>query len=170
MLGHTRIHPSPPPPGGLFPFLTLRPTPLDPYKHVSLVSFSHRPRSQTGFLDYSARYGAVWDEDKRTLRETLFPELVEKIRRAELNLPERSTEGIVGSEVKNQEVLLEWLIEKLDLERLLDLPMIALSNGQTRKARIVKTLVGQLGVRPELVLLDEGLSWWIQPFAKHGVF
>ena len=100
----------------------------------------------------------MWDEDKRTLRETLFPELVEKIRRAELNLPERPTEGVVGSEVKNQEVLLEWLIEKLDLERLLDLPMIALSNGQTRKARIVKTLVGQLGVGPELVLLDEGLS------------
>ena len=158
MLGHTKIHPSPSPPGGLFPFLTLRSTPLDPYKFVSLVSFSHRPKFQTGFFDYSARYGAVWDEDKRTLRETLFPELVEKIRRTELNLPEKPTEGVEGSEVKNQEVLLEWLIEKLDLKRLLDLPMIALSNGQTRKARIVKTLVGQLGVRPELVLLDEGLS------------
>ena len=104
----------------------------------------------------------MWDEDKRTLRETLFPELVEKIRRAELNLPKEATEGVEGSEVRNQEVLLEWLIEKLDLKRLLDLPMIALSNGQTRKARIVKTLVGQLGVRPELVLLDEGLSWWIR--------
>lgn len=111
-------------------------------------------------MDYSARYGAVWDEDKRTLRETLFPELVEKVRRAELNLPEKPIETIEGSTVRNQEVLLEWLIGKLDLERLLDLPMIALSNGQTRKARIVKTLVGQLGVRPELVLLDEGLSLW----------
>ncbi|KAF9650289.1 P-loop containing nucleoside triphosphate hydrolase protein [Thelephora ganbajun] len=158
LLGHTRIHPSPPPPGGLFPFLTLRPTPLDPCKFVSLVSFSHRPKFQTGFWDYSARYGAVWDEDKRTLRETLFPELVENIRRAELNLPERPTESNEGSEVKKQEVLLEWLIEELDLGRLLDLPMIALSNGQTRKARIVKTLVGQLGARPELVLLDEGLT------------
>jgi len=112
----------------------------------------------------------VWDEDKRTLRETLFPELVEKIRRAELNLPEKPTEGAEGSEVRNQEVLLEWLIEKLDLKRLLDLPMIALSNGQTRKARIVKTLVGQLGVRPELVLLDEGLSWWIRFQVTHEMF
>ena len=72
----------------------------------------------------------------------------------------KSAKGVDGLEVKNQEALLEWLIEKLDLKRLLDLPMIALSNGQTRKARIVKTLVGQLGVRPELVILDEGLSWW----------
>lgn len=132
---------------------------MDPYKFVSLVSFSHRPKFQTGFLDYSARYGAARDEDKRTLRETLFPELVEKIRRAELNLPEKPTEGVEEPEVENQEALLERLIEKLDLKRLLDLPMITLSNGQTRKARIVKTLVGQLGVRPELVLLDEGLSW-----------
>ena len=100
------------------------------------------------------------DEDKRTLRESLFPELGEKVRRAELNLPENPVEGIVDPDVRNQEALLGWLIEKLDLRRLLDLPMIALSNGQTRKARIVKTLVGQLGVRPELVLLDEGLSWW----------
>ena len=158
LLGHTRIHPSPPLPGGLFPFLTLRPTPLDPYKFVSLVSFSHRPRFQTGFVDYSARYGAVRDEDKQTLRETLFPELVERIRRAEFNLPERAVGGTEGSSVGKQEALLEWMVEKLDLKRLLDLPMIALSNGQTRKARIVKTLVGQLGVRPELVLLDEGLS------------
>lgn len=107
------------------------------------------------------------DGDRQTLRETLFPELVEKIRRAELNLTEKPTEGVEGSEVRDQEVLLEWLIEKLDLRRLLDLPMIALSNGQTRKARIVKTLVGQLGVRPELVLLDEGLSLWIQFQAAH---
>ena len=110
------------------------------------------------------------DEDKRTLRETLFPELVERARRAELNLSEKPAEGVKGSEVRDQEVLLEWLIEKLDLKRLLDLPMIALSNGQTRKARIVKTLVGQLGVRPELVLLDEGLSWWIRFQATHGNF
>ena len=96
--------------------------------------------------------------DKQTLRETLFPELVDKIRRAELNLPEKPVEAAQGSDIRDQEVLLEWLIEKLDLKRLLDLPMISLSNGQTRKARIVKTLVGQLGVRPELVLLDEGLS------------
>lgn len=126
---------------------------------MSLVSFSHRPKFQTGFFDYSARYGAVWEEDKQTLRETLFPELVDKLRRAELNLPKKPIEGIVDSDGRNQEALLEWLIERLDLKRLLDLPMIALSNGQTRKARIVKTLVGQLGVRPELVLLDEGLSW-----------
>jgi len=148
--------------------LTLRPSPLDPYKFVSLISFSHRSKFQTGFFDYSARYGAVWDEDKRTLRETLFPELVEKVRRAELNLPEKPTTGAQGVETENQAILLEWLIEKLDLKELLDLPMITLSNGQTRKARIVKTLIGPLGARPELVLLDEGLSWWNRFYATHS--
>ena len=93
--------------------------------------------------------------------------MVEKVRRVELNLPKKPTEGIEKLEVKNQTVLLEWLIEKLDLEELLDLPMITLSNGQTRKARIVKTLVGKLGARPELVLLDEGLSWWNRFHATH---
>jgi len=148
--------------------LTLRPSPLDPYKFVSLVSFSHRPKFQTGFFDYSARYGAVWDEDKRTLRETLFPELVEKARRAELNLPVKPTTGVDGVEAENQAILLEWLIEKLDLKELLDLPMITLSNGQTRKARIVKTLVGPLGAGPELVLLDEGLSRWNRLYATRS--
>lgn len=46
------------------------------------------------------------------------------------------------------------LSASLDLSRLLDLPLVALSNGQTRKARIVKAILGQ----PELLLLDEPLS------------
>lgn len=59
---------------------------------------------------------------------------------------------------ENQIRLLEYLIDKLDLAPLLDLPLIALSNGQTRKARIVKALIGSLSVTPEVVVLDEGLS------------
>jgi ABC-type multidrug transport system ATPase subunit len=48
----------------------------------------------------------------------------------------------------------EELIEKLGLKQLLDLPLVALSNGQTRRARIVKALLEQ----PEILLLDEPLS------------
>lgn len=47
----------------------------------------------------------------------------------------------------------EW-VSKLGLKQFLDLPFVALSNGQTRRARIVKALLDS----PELLLLDEPLS------------
>jgi ABC-type molybdenum transport system ATPase subunit/photorepair protein PhrA len=48
----------------------------------------------------------------------------------------------------------EELTDKLGLKHLLDLPLVALSNGQTRRARIVKALLEQ----PDILLLDEPLS------------
>jgi len=48
----------------------------------------------------------------------------------------------------------ENLTEKLGLKQLLDLPLVALSNGQTRRARVVKALLEH----PEILLLDEPLS------------
>jgi len=48
----------------------------------------------------------------------------------------------------------EELTDKLGLKDLLDLPLVALSNGQTRRARIVKALLE----RPDILLLDEPLS------------
>jgi len=50
--------------------------------------------------------------------------------------------------------LFETLVDRLELRELLDLPMIALSNGQTRRARIIKAILR----KPELLLLDEPLS------------
>jgi translation initiation factor RLI1 len=126
------LSPSPPPPLGLFPSFTAKG--LDPYNCVSLVSFAHRPHSSgSAFYDYTARYGAVREEDRVTLREHLF--------RDPSNL-EKSME-LDGE-----------LLDSLDLTHLLDLPLIALSNGQTRKARIYQALLR----RPELLLLDEPLS------------
>ncbi len=46
---------------------------------------------------------------------------------------------------------LDKVIEDLHLQKLLDMPVSNLSNGQTRRARIAKALLG----RPKLVLLDE---------------
>ena len=157
LTGHLRIEPFPPPPGGLFPFLEG----LDPHHHVDLVSFAHRPRGAGGaFYDYTARYGAVREEDKRTLRETFFPELAKPLH--ELAVPDllvRSDEDVSQDvdRVRKEEAkrrLLERLVDALGLAQLLDLPMIALSNGQTRRARIVKALLEQ----PELLILDEPLS------------
>lgn len=144
LLGHLRISPSPP--AGIFPFLAApssvsvpEPTPWrDPSSCISIVSFAHRPRSSGGeFYDYTARYGAVREEDRVTLRQSMFPE-------TGAELSGTSSESKIFSE----------LSERMDLQQLLDLPLVALSNGQTRRARVLKALLS----KPELLLLDEPLS------------
>ncbi|KIM36862.1 hypothetical protein M413DRAFT_13644 [Hebeloma cylindrosporum] len=132
LLGHTRL--SPPSlsswaeAGGLYPFLSS--VTGDPYSRISHVSFRQRTGGESGaFFDYTARYGAIRDqEDKVTLRDTL-----------------KSGE---------QNDLFHALTEKIGLTHFLDLPLITLSNGQTRRARIVKAILD----RPELLLLDEPLA------------
>lgn len=100
-----------------------------------MVSFAHRPRSSGGaFYDYTARYGAVREEDRITLRQNMFPDTAEH-----------------GPNTIND---FDDLADKLGLKDLLDLPLVALSNGQTRRARILKALLS----KPELLLLDEPLS------------
>lgn len=155
LLGHLRIHPPPPPPDGLFPFLTG----LDPHNHVDLVSFAHRPRAAGGaFYDFTARYGAVREEDKRTLRETFFPELANPLHQlavpALLARPDEQVLHIDHAKEESKRRLFDELTDRLGLKKLLDLPLVALSNGQTRKARIVKALLEQ----PKLLILDEPLS------------
>ena len=153
LLGHLRITPAPPPPGGLFPFLTLPPGPArDPHDCVSIVSFAHRARSAgSGFYDYTARYGAVWEEDRITLRQSMFPELVQETFHGET--PNVQVEDNKRVD-QGREDLFEDLVEKLALKKFLDLPLVALSNGQTRRARIVKALLS----KPEILLLDEPFS------------
>ena len=64
----------------------------------------------------------------------------------------KSPEQLAADRVKK--AIFDELSAKLGLSSLLDLPLVALSNGQTRRARIVKAILGQ----PELLLLDEPLS------------
>ncbi|KAF5380371.1 hypothetical protein D9615_004509 [Tricholomella constricta] len=159
LLGHLRISPAPPPPGGLFPFLSTSSTEdirtststSDPYSHIALVSFSHRPRtSGGGFYDFTARYGAVRDLDRLTLRQSMFPETVPP-EFPELELP-RDENAKEMSELEKQ--VFGALVDRMGLRELLDLPLVALSNGQTRRARIVKAILR----KPELLLLDEPLT------------
>ncbi|KAH7920601.1 P-loop containing nucleoside triphosphate hydrolase protein [Leucogyrophana mollusca] len=151
LLGHLRISPPPPPPGGLFPFLS--DPPRDPHTCVSLVSFAHRPHaSGSAFYDYTARYGAVRDEDRITLRQSMFGEY------DFLNVqPKDGSRNKSASEIAQEQVkkdIFEDLTTRLGLSGLLDLPLVALSNGQTRRARIVKAILSQ----PELLVLDEPLT------------
>ncbi|KDQ56336.1 hypothetical protein JAAARDRAFT_36509 [Jaapia argillacea MUCL 33604] len=142
LIGNLRI--TPPPPHGLFPFST-----KDPHNTVSLVSFSHRPRaSGSSFVDYTARYGAKWEEDRITLRQSMFPETLPEFARRD------NRHGSVKEMSEEEKASFEALAKDLDLERFLDLPVIALSNGQTRKARILKALLR----KPEMLVLDEPLT------------
>ncbi|KAI0044852.1 P-loop containing nucleoside triphosphate hydrolase protein [Auriscalpium vulgare] len=162
LLGNMRL--LPPPAGGVFPFLAETPStsrsqsrPLS--ERVSLVSFSHRPRASGGsFYDYTARYGAVREEDRVTLRESMFPEESGLIRDSlKAFFVDKKTEMDEARERKVREeraMHFQDLVKKLGLEQFLDLPLVALSNGQTRRARIVKALLD----RPEVLLLDEPLT------------
>lgn len=147
---------NPPPPGGPLPSLSLSSRPIN--EAVYLVSFAHRLRASGGaFYDYTARYGAVRDEDRVTLRQSMF--------REESGLIKHSIEHLFVDKlhqeledatlrIEKRARRFEELTEKLGLKQLLDLPLVALSNGQTRRARIVKALLEQ----PEILLLDEPLS------------
>jgi len=179
-LGHLRLYPPPPLPGGLFPLLSLpskdshnsTSTPRDPYKYISLVSFRHRSGGPGGaFYDFTARYGAVWDDDQRvTLLENMFPRFLEMREEKEGKFEwQREGDGrrVAGDIAKFDERLLtseekqlfRELVEKTGLEPLLNIPMVTLSNGQMRRARIVKAVLK----KPELLLLDEPLSKCVCP-------
>jgi hypothetical protein len=130
---------------GLFPFLSDAEEPRDPHNCISIVSFANKRAVGGAFYDYTARYGAVREEDRITLRQSMFPEMINDLKsqtRISLEAPSTDYE------------LFEYLVEKMGLRNLLDLPRIALSNGQTRRARILKALLA----KPRLLLLDEPLS------------
>jgi ABC-type molybdate transport system ATPase subunit len=112
---------------------------------VSIVSFANKRTAGGAFYDYTARYGAVREEDRITLRQSMFPETINDLKsRTRISLEPTSTDH----------QLFDYLVERMGLGTLLDLPRVALSNGQTRRARILKALLG----KPRLLLLDEPLS------------
>lgn len=136
LLGERRLHPNPP--RGIFPFLGHRP----PTQHVWFTG-SIRGRKGGEFFDYTARYGAMRDGDGRTLRDEYFPDLIERP-------PARDHDAR-----RKRIVQRLWrLVEELHLEPLLDIPLVALSNGQTRRARMARALLMQ----PALLIMDEPLS------------
>ncbi|KAH7087234.1 P-loop containing nucleoside triphosphate hydrolase protein [Auriculariales sp. MPI-PUGE-AT-0066] len=104
----------------------------DARESVHSVAFSTRPRSWgSEFVDYTARYGAARGEDARTFRHVLL-------------------------EAGAQNATIDDLAGKLEVRDLLDLPLVALSNGQTRRARVIQALLRTPS--PKLLILDEPLT------------
>jgi len=144
----------------MFPFLGQD---VDPYSTIANVSFSHRATHTSGgaFYDYTTRYGAIRDNDMVTLRESMFPESIleakpDPLATSAFEKPKvhKHTFSQVVRLSSEEEMLFNTLVKEMHLDQLLDLPLIALSNGQMRRARIVKAVLR----KPELLLLDEPLS------------
>ncbi|GAA5994845.1 uncharacterized protein JCM10292_004385 [Rhodotorula paludigena] len=94
---------------------------------LQFVSFKTRLGRSGEFDDYTARYYSIRDEDKLTVRDHL-----------------REATGAESHEIEEKAKLLR-------MESFLDLPLITLSNGQTRRARILRALLA----KPELLILEE---------------
>lgn len=104
---------------------------------IQVVSFKTR-LSGSNFEDYTARYYSIRDGDKLTVRQHLKD-----------NMPyfKEEKEGEVESDIFEA-------AKALEMESFLELPLVTLSNGQTRRIRIIRALLA----RPELIILEEPFS------------
>lgn len=145
-----------------------------PQRAIAHVAFGTRTSGGGAFVDYATRYGSIRDADRVTLRESLLESLnvytgrvaQQRMRPDPLAPPDSASAAGLG--------LLKWSSEQARNEALqaaynaqdritraapllhiddalLERPVIALSNGQTRRARILHALISGA----QLVVLDE---------------
>lgn len=146
LLSRHRIQPLSPPPGP-FPYITslissstdsLSSTAEASSKPIRHLAFA-RPPATGEFTDFTARYGALLEEDRLTYRETLQ------------NLhPRPSDEDI------------ERVANLMRIGHLLDLPSVSFSSGQTRRGRIASVLL----TKPVLLLLEDPMAGLDVPSRK----
>ena len=114
LLAKNKFHPPISSPGA-FPFTSsIKDSPVPLVRHLT---FS-RPSASGEFTDYTARYGALQEEDKQTLLDFY-----------------RSMDSSPSS------AEIERVAESLRITHLLDVPLIGLSSGQTRRSRIAASLL-----------------------------
>ena len=99
-------------------------------KPVRHLAFTRSPTSGE-FTDFTARYGALQEEDRLSFRETL----------SVLHPPPSSAD-------------IENVSRSMRIHHLLDLPSVSLSSGQTRRARIASAML----TRPVLLLLEDPMA------------
>ncbi|OXB35396.1 hypothetical protein LQV05_006206 [Cryptococcus neoformans] len=146
LLSRHRIQPLSPPPGP-FPYITslissstdsLPSTTEAPSKPIRHLAFA-RPPTTGEFTDFTARYGALLEEDRLSYRETL-----------KLLHPRPNDEDI------------ERVAKLMRIGHLLDLPSVSFSSGQTRRGRIASALL----TRPVLLLLEDPMAGLDVPSRK----
>ena len=135
--GRLRLKPSPP--DGIFPFLhhtTKGTLGHDAVLHVSFTPQQDRQTSgRSGFTDYSVRYCALWDENRKTLQESLLEALS-----LDPPLPPPTEFDTTRKDPPDEEKTRQWneriedLADRLYLVDKLDLPPylllnVSLSNG-----------------------------------------
>lgn len=140
-----------PPKARSFPYLSSAEASLDhtrsrsPGQAIKYVGFG----AEDGSMGQSRMRGAYLSARYESRREeTDFSVLSYLKGNTELN----PSEGIREEKIDNDG--LNKVVEDLKLGALINMPMGNLSNGQTRRARIAKALLG----RPEVLLLDEPFS------------
>ncbi|KAK8853244.1 hypothetical protein IAR55_003946 [Kwoniella newhampshirensis] len=139
LLSRHRIQPQSPPPGP-FPYITqlLSSTsstdttslPENAFKPIRHLAFA-RPPSTGEFTDFTARYGALQEEDRLSFRESLTA----------LHPPPSPEE-------------IERVAKLMNILHLLDLPSVSLSSGQNRRARIAAALL----TKPVLLILEDPMA------------
>ena len=115
---------------------------------IKKVAFNTRLESNSSlatsgeFTDFTARYFGIRkeDADATTLRVHLTKQTEQE-------------DSVDRMQVQKKDFL-NRTTKALKLDHLLDIPLIALSNGQTRRARIAKALLSM----PEVLVLEEPFS------------
>ena len=139
LLSRHRILPVTPPPGP-FPYITSLIASTSASKSSEIVEelpkpIRHlafaRPPATGEFTDFTARYGALQEEDKVTFRQKLS-----------VMTPPPSPEAI------------DHVSKLMRIEHLLDLPSVSQSSGQTRRGRIAAAMLS----RPLLLLLEDPMA------------
>lgn len=116
-----------------------------PSQAIQYVGFNPGKGKSLGAGIQGAYLSARYESRRLTAEETEFTVLQYLKGQTELNPSEEQQKSQVD------DVLLQRVVHDLRLEKLLSMPVSNLSNGQTRRSRIAKALLG----RPELLLLDE---------------
>lgn len=130
--GHHRLDPPVPPPGR-HPFLaSLPPSTVPAIKHLLFA----QPPASGEFQNYTARYGALHEDDVLTLLEKLL-------------FIADPGDPLTGGKRGAAEA--RAVARKVGIEHLLDVPFVGLSNGQTRRARMAMALLHS----PKLLIVEE---------------
>lgn len=129
-----------PPTSRQYPYLSSEDARLHvPSEAIKYVGFNSPTKGGQGVQGayLSARYESRREETDWTLEQYLKGQ-------TELNPAEEAESPVNKSDLTS-------ISQSLDLERLLEMPVSQLSNGQTRRSRIAKALLDE----PELLLLDQ---------------